>query len=338
MSRALCYVAPQQCALRPVDPEAAFAALQKEERPALVRTLWSAISRGTERLVFEGRVPASEHDRMRAPLQDGAFPFPVIYGYAAVGVVERGPAELVGRTVFALAPHQERFAAPASLLVPVPDGAPARRATLGANLETALNGVWDGGAGPGDRIAIVGGGVLGALLAALLGPTPGAEVTLVDPAPERAAVADALGVGYAAPEEAEAVAGGSDLVFHTSATEAGLATALALAGAEAAVVELSWYGDQAPRAPLGEAFHSKRLRLISSQVGQVATPRRARWSHGRRMAKALSILRDPRFDAIISEEIGFDDLPEAMPRVLGRGTGGAGLATVVRYPDVKATD
>ncbi len=122
---------------------------------ALVRTLFTGVSRGTERLVLAGAVGESEWARMKAPMQEGQFPFPVKYGYCATGVVEVGPKELLGRTVFALHPHQDCFVAPVEALAIVPDGIPARRATLAANMETALNAVWDSGAGPADRIVVV---------------------------------------------------------------------------------------------------------------------------------------------------------------------------------------
>lgn len=291
-----------------------------------VRTLWSALSRGTERLVAAGLVPLSEHARMRAPLQDGDFPFPVKYGYCAVGIVEAGPDVLVGRTVFCLHPHQDRFVAPIGLVAPVPPSVPARRAVLAANMETALNGLWDAGAGPGDRIVVVGGGVVGLLVAALAVRLPGSEVTVVDVDPARGPIAGALGAAFALPADAPADA---DLVIHTSASPQGLATALGCAGMEATVLELSWYGEGAVPVPLGGAFHSRRLRLVSSQVGHVAPSRRPRWSHGRRLATALVLLDDPRLDALITEEVAFSDLPAAVPRILAPGA--PGLVTAVRY-------
>ncbi|MFZ4533201.1 MAG: zinc-dependent alcohol dehydrogenase [Alsobacter sp.] len=291
-----------------------------------VRTLWSALSRGTERLVAAGLVPPSEHARMRAPLQDGDFPFPVKYGYCAVGLVEAGPDVLVGRTVFCLHPHQDRFVAPIGLVAAVPAAVPARRAVLAANMETALNGLWDAGAGPGDRIVVVGGGVVGLLAAALAVRLPGSEVTVVDIDPARGAIAAALGASFALPGNAP---GDADLVIHTSASPQGLATALGCAGMEATVLELSWHGEGAVPVPLGGAFHSRRLRLVSSQVGQVSPSRRPRWTHGRRLAAALALLDDPRLDALITEEVAFSDLPAAVPRILAPGA--PGLVTAVRY-------
>ncbi|WP_460450194.1 zinc-dependent alcohol dehydrogenase [Alsobacter sp. SYSU BS001988] len=322
LATALWCVAPGRAELRtsplssPQDPAAL----------ATVRTVWSGVSRGTERLVAAGKVPVGEHGRMRAPLQEGEFPFPVKYGYCAVGVVEDGPEDLLGREVFALHPHQDRFVAPVSMLAALPDGVPARRAILAANMETALNALWDSGAGPADRIVVVGGGLVGLLVAALAARLPGAEVTVVDVEPARAEAARLLGAGFSLPPDAPRDA---DVAFHVSASPAGLATALACAGTEASVVEMSWYGEGDVPAPLGGAFHSRRLKLVSSQVGAVSPSRRPRWTHARRLAAALGLLRDERLDALITEEVAFADLPAALARILAPGA--PGLATAIRY-------
>ena len=292
-----------------------------------LRALYGGISRGTERLVFTGRVPQSEYARMRAPFMGGSFPFPVKYGYATVGRIAAGPAALVGRLAFALHPHQTRFVVPADRVALLPENLPASRAVLAANMETALNAIWDAAPGPADRIAVVGAGVVGALCAWLAGKLPGAQVTLVDIEPRRAAIAAALGVGFALPD---AEAGECDLVIHASATASGLATALRLAGEEASVVELSWYGVGEVAAPLGEAFHSRRLRLISSQVGQVASSRRPRWSHARRMDAAVRLLADPALDCLISPAVDFHDLPARLPKILTESRDV--LCQLVRYP------
>ena len=293
---------------------------------ARVRTLYSGISRGTERLVLAGRVPTAEFARMRAPLQEGDFPFPVKYGYCAVGIVEEGPAEWLGRRVFCLHPHQDRFLAPVGMLAAVPDGVPARRATLAANMETALNALWDSGAGPCDAIAVIGAGVVGLLVAFLAARLPNAVVTLVDVDHSRATLAKALGVGFATPAELPA---GCDVVFHTSASDAGIASAIACAGMEAAIVEMSWYGDRVPLVPLGGAFHSRRLRLVGSQVGQVAASRRPRWDYARRLAAALDLLRDDALDMLVSESIDLEDVPRLLPALLNGPS--LGLPPVIRY-------
>jgi hypothetical protein len=283
-----------------------------------VRALFGAVSRGTEALVLAGRVPVSEFERMRAPFMAGNFPFPVKYGYATVGRIESGPEALRGRTIFTLHPHQNFFNIPASAAVVLPENLPPQRAVLAANMETALNAAWDAAPGPADRIAVVGGGVVGSLVAYLCGRFPNADVTLVDINPARAELAQALGVGFASPELAR---GDCDLVVHASGNPGGLTTALALAGEEATVLEMSWYGDAPVTAPLGGAFHSRRLRLISSQVGQIAPSHRPRWSHGRRLAAALALLTDPRLDALLAPPVLFADLARRLPEILDARNG-----------------
>ncbi len=279
----------------------------------LVRTLHSGVSRGTETLVFTGGVPAGQYAAMRAPHQEGDFPGPVKYGYLNVGVVEWGPAELAGRTVFCLYPHQTRYVVPAAAVTVVPDDVPPARAVLAGTVETAVNALWDAAPRIGDRIAVVGGGMVGCSVAGILSRLPGARVQLVDADPQRAAVAAALGVRFALPGDAD---GDCDLVIHASATSAGLTRSLELLAPEATVVELSWYGDRPVTVPLGEAFHSRRLSIRASQVGTVA-PRRARRGYTGRMALALRLLADPAFDALITREIRFTDLPQEMPRITG---------------------
>jgi threonine dehydrogenase-like Zn-dependent dehydrogenase len=297
---------------------------------ALVATSWSAISRGTERLVFEGRVPVTERARMRAPFQDGDFSFPVKYGYCAAGVVEAGPADWIGRAVFCLHPHQDRFVAPLSALRAIPPATPLRRATLGANMETALNALWDAGAGPGDRIVVVGAGVLGLLIAFLAARLPGAEVVAVDMDEARRPVCSDLGVLFRSARELSPETLEADVVFHASATAAGLALAIACGGLEAKIVETSWHGAGDTPVPLGGAFHTKRLQIISSQVGHVAASRRARWTYARRLDKALELLGDERLDALIGAEVAFSDAAQELPRLLAADA--PGLATVIRYP------
>ena len=312
IAQALWYVAPGRAEIR----EERLAAPRPGE--VRVRALFGALSRGTEALVLAGRVPESEFERMRAPFMGGHFPFPVKYGYATVGRIENGPEEQLGRIVFALHPHQHLFNIPESAIVALPETVPPQRAVLAANMETALNAVWDSAAGPADRIAIVGAGTVGALVAFLCGGLAGAEVMLVDINERRAELAQKLGVRFAKPETAK---GDCDLVVHASGTAAGLRTALALAGEEATVLELSWYGDTPVTAPLGGAFHSRRLRLISSQVGQVASSHRPRWTHSRRLAAAVALLADSRLDALLAPTVSFYDLPRRLPDILDARNG-----------------
>jgi len=321
-ARAFWLRSPGHGEIRPVDlaPPAAG--------EVLVRTLFSGISRGTETLVYSGGVPPSQYAAMRAPFQDGDFPGPVKYGYLNVGVVEDGPPGLAGRTVFCLFPHQTRYVVPASAVHPVPDGVPARRAVLAGTVETAVNALWDAAPLVGDRIAVVGGGMVGCCVAALLARFPGVRVELVDADPARAAVAEALGVGFALPGVA---AGDCDLAVHASATPEGLARSLELLAPEGTVIELSWYGDRPVPVPLGEAFHSRRLVLRGSQVGAVAPARRGRRDFADRLALALDLLADPRFDTLLTGESRLDELPEVLAR-LAAGQLPA-LCHVVRYDE-----
>ncbi|MEN3306224.1 MAG: hypothetical protein V7603_2426 [Micromonosporaceae bacterium] len=278
----------------------------------LVRTRYSGISRGTETLVFRGEVPPSQYAAMRAPFQEGDFPGPVKYGYLNVGVVEAGPPELLGRAVFCLYPHQTGYVVPAGAVVPVPDGVPPARAVLAGTVETAVNALWDAAPLVGDRIAVVGAGMVGCCVAAVLARFPGVHVQLVDADPDRARVARALGVEFALPPDA---AGGRDLVVHASAAPAGLQRSLDLLAPEGTVIELSWYGDRAVSLSLGGAFHSGRLAIRSSQVGTVAPARRASRTFADRLALALDLLRDPAFDVLITGESRFDQLPHVLARL-----------------------
>ena len=293
-----------------------------EPDQVLVRALYSGISRGTESLVFRGEVPPSQHQVMRAPFQEGDFPGPVKYGYSSVGEVLEAPvgpeASLIGRHVFCLHPHQDLYLVPAPAVRVLPDGLPPERAVLGANMETALNAVWDARPSVGDRIVVIGGGVVGLLVAWLCRQIPAARVSLVDIDASREGVAEGLELEFSdrAPAGADA-----DFIFHASGSPDGLEAALSVAGVEATVVELSWYGNQSVPLPLGEAFHSRRLTLRSSQVGRIPIDRAARWDHARRLGLALDLLRDERLDLLISGESDFEELPEVMGRIAEDGRG-----------------
>ncbi len=279
----------------------------------VVETLISAVSKGTERLVLEGRVPPSEAARMRCPAQEGDFPFPVKYGYAAVGRIVEGPEERLGERVFALQPHQSRFALAADAALKVPDGVPTERAALAANMETALNVVWDSGAAPCDHVLVVGCGVVGLLVTRLLARIPGTIVTAVDTDPDKRAVAEAMGARFAAPDDAPE---GVDIAINASGRPEGLVVALAAAGREARVVEASWHGTTEAHLPLGGAFHALRLSIVSSQVGSLPPARVPRWTHSRRLAAALSLLDDPALDALLTHRLPLADAPDRLPALL----------------------
>jgi NADPH:quinone reductase-like Zn-dependent oxidoreductase len=290
-----------------------------------VRTLHSGVSRGTETLVFQGQVPESQWATMRAPFQDGDFPAPVKYGYLSVGVIEAGVPELIGKTVFCLYPHQTRYVVPASAVTVIPDGVPPARAVLAGTVETAVNAVWDAAPQIGDRITVVGAGMVGSSVAAVLAGLPATDVELLDVDPGRATTADQLGVAFAHPDDAR---GDRDIVIHASATEAGLHRSLELLRTEGTVVELSWFGDRRITVPLGENFHSRRLTIRSSQVGGIS-PARHR-DYAQRLQVALDLLGDPRFDALTTGHSDFEDLPTVLP-ALADGTLKA-LCHVIDHP------
>jgi NADPH:quinone reductase-like Zn-dependent oxidoreductase len=294
---------------------------------ALVRTICSGISRGTEMLVHAGYVPPEVAESMRAPFQAGNWPGPVKYGYLSVGVVEQGPAQLKARRVFCLHPHQDLYVVPASALTPVPDDVPSARAVLAGTAETGINALWDAGPRIGDRVAVVGAGMVGGMLAALLRTFPLDRLQLVEVNPARSALAAALNVELVHPNDA---AGDNDLVFHCSATESGLARSLQLLGEEAELIELSWYGTVQPRVPLGAAFHSRRLKIRASQVGSVAAARRARRTTKDRLSLAMRLLEDPIFDVFITGHAPFGALPETMESIFNNGA--ETLCQVIDYP------
>jgi threonine dehydrogenase-like Zn-dependent dehydrogenase len=296
----------------------------------LVRTRFSAISRGTELLVFAGRVPPDQRQAMRAPFQDGEFPGPVKYGYLNVGVVEAGPPELLERTVFCLYPHQSAYVLPATAVLPVPDGVPAQRAVLAGTVETAINALWEAAPRVGDRACVVGAGMVGCCVARLLAQIPGARVTLVDVDPARAPIAAALGVAFAAPHEID---GEHEIVVHTSASAAGLQRCLDLLAPGGEVLELSWYGTSAVSLALGGAFHSGRLGIRASQVGTVAAARRGTRSRRDRLALALELLHDPAYDCLIDGVSAFTELPALLPMLADR----PGLCHLIRYESAAAT-
>ncbi len=320
-AQALVYTGPRAAEINPVDLGS------RPDGHVTVQMRYSALSRGTERLVFEGRVPEAEWDRMRAPFQIGDFPFPVRYGYSAVGEVVAGPDGLLGRDVFCLFPHQSTFHISEASAIPVPGTVPAARAVLAANMETALNAIWDAEIAPGTKCLVVGAGLVGWLITAALSRRKDLIVALTDVWPESGMNASDFHVNFMSPKDVPSQA--YDVVFHTSASAAGLQTAIDALGFEGRVIELSWYGDRPVNIGLGGNFHANRLKIISSQVGHVAAPRRAAMDYKGRLTQALVALDDPRLDALITEEVAFAELPREIARLLGPDA--PGIATRIVY-------
>ncbi|MEV7661336.1 zinc-binding alcohol dehydrogenase [Paenarthrobacter sp. NPDC089316] len=298
-----------------------------KEEEALVRTLYSGVSRGTERVVHEGRVPERVADLMQAPHQEGEFPGPVKYGYLSVGVVEQGPEEWVGKTIFSLHPHQDFYVVPTSQLTPIPADVPARRAVLTGIVEVAINAIWEAGPRLGDRVAVVGGGLVGGVLATLLRKYPLGRLQLVDADPEKRNLAEKLGIEFTDPKDAK---DDNDIVFHCSASNEGLKLSLQLAGDDSDVIELSWFADKEVTLPLGEDFHARRLNIRSSQVGAVALPRRHRRTNAQRLQEAAAQLKDPLFDTFLTSECQFQNLPSTLVKLFERP---GGFCHVVAYPN-----
>lgn len=295
-------------------------------KEALVRTLYSGVSRGTERVVHEGRVPERVADLMHAPHQEGDFPGPVKYGYLSVGVVEEGPEDWTGKTVFSLHPHQDFYVVPTNQLTAIPEDVPARRAVLTGIVEVAINALWEAGPRLGDRVAVVGGGLVGGVLATLLRKYPLGRLQLVDSDPAKRVLAEKLNIDFALPDEAE---NDCDIVFHCSASNAGLKLSLQLAGDDSDVIELSWFADKEVTLPLGEDFHARRLTIRSSQVGAVALPRRHRRTNAQRLQLAAATLKDPLFDTFLSSECQFQNLPTTLVKLFEKP---GGFCHVVAYP------
>jgi NADPH:quinone reductase-like Zn-dependent oxidoreductase len=307
--------------------------LRREELPApgpgeaLVRSLYSGISKGTEIVVHKARVPECVAEEMAAPHQEGSFPSPVKFGYLSVGVVEDGPADWLGKTVFCLHPHQDRYIVPVASLTEVPDNVPARRAVLTGTVETAVNALWEAGPRLGDRVAVIGAGLVGGMVAQLLGTFPLGRLQLIDIDPAKRAFAETLGVDFSHPDDALP---DCDIVIHCSASQAGLERALQLVGDEGEIIEMSWYADRNVTLPLGEDFHARRLSIRASQVGVVARARRHRRTNADRLKLAVSLLADPVFDTFLTGTSAFTELPDVVQR-LSDGSLDA-LCHVIEYP------
>ncbi|AUZ36491.1 dehydrogenase [Arthrobacter sp. PGP41] len=307
--------------------------LRPEELPtpgpdeALVRALYSGISKGTEMVVHAGAVPPRVAEEMRAPRQEGTFPGPVKFGYLSVGVVEEGPEGWPGQRVFCLNPHQDRYVVPVGSLTKIPDDVPSRRAVLTGTVETAVNALWEAGPRLGDRIAVVGAGLVGGMVATLLRTFPLQRLQLVDLDARRRHLADSLGVDFAHPDDALA---DCDIVFHCSASQEGLERSLQLVGDEGDVIEMSWYANREVTLPLGEDFHARRLSIRASQVGVVARARRHRRTSADRLDLAVSLLKDPVFDTFLTGISPFAELPGTV-QDLANGKFEA-LCHVIEYP------
>ena len=291
----------------------------------VVKTRFSAVSPGTERLVALGRVPVSLREEMRCPYMGGHFPFPVKYGYSLVGEVVSGPADLRGRAVHVLHPHQDICVVRREDVRPLPAGLPAERATLASNLETAVTAVWDSGAVLGERALVVGFGIVGSLIARLLSLSPGIDLEIVEPRRDRRMLAERMGF-KAFPEPGP---GAFDLAFDAGGTPAGLQAAIDRVGVEGRVVAVSWFGARPVPLVLGGSFHSRRKRIVASQVSRIPGFLAPRWDVRRRTELVFRLLDRPEFDLHLSPPIPFSGLPELFRALRRRSP--AGLGPLIAY-------
>ena len=275
-----------------------------------VQSQYSLVSTGTERLVATGNVPTSLHESMKVPYLEGSFSFPIKYGYSLVGRVTQGPLDWPGKLVHLLHPHQTACSVRSSDLFIVPKEVPPLRATLASNLETALTALWDAQVMVGDKVLVVGFGMIGALVARLLQGIPAVSLYVYDTDPRRVMMAEQAGFTLAA-----SALDDFDIAFHSSSSEAGLQTSIDAVGTEGKVIELSWYGTQPVQVHLGGSFHQQRKQLISSQVSSLPVHRRARWNFRRRKEVVFELLKNDAFDQHITEVVSFEQLPTLFDRI-----------------------
>lgn len=292
----------------------------------LLKTVASGLSRGTERTVAQGMVPRSEWDRMALPTQEGSFALPIKYGYACVARIVQGPPDILNRLVFTMHPHQNLFRAHRDAVHVLPVDLPIRRATLAANMETALNAIWDAQVPNGAPVAVIGGGLIGCLVAYLANRIGKSDVTLIDKIGERAKTASELRVSFATATNRLSPC---HTVFHTSGSEQGLKDAIHALDFEGQVVEMSWYGDREISVPLGGTFHAQRLSIRCSQVGHVAPSRRASTTYADRMRTAIGLLDDPALDVLLTHDIAFENAERDLPLRLAADADG--IATTISY-------
>jgi 2-desacetyl-2-hydroxyethyl bacteriochlorophyllide A dehydrogenase len=290
----------------------------------LVRTRVSAVSAGTERLVFRGELPRGlPLDESLPALAGASSSYPARFGYAAVGdVAAVGPgvdATWTGRRVFAFAPHASAFAARAADVLPVPDGLDAERAALYANMETAVTLALDGAPRVGERVAVVGQGTVGLLATAVLARFPLQTLVVVDAAPARARLGLALGADAAVTDAAAARvalgAAGADLTFELTGDPAALDVAVAVTGREGRVVVGSFYGSRRAPVDLGAHFHRGRLTIASSQVSHLPPALTGRWDRARRTEVTWRELARVDVAPLISHRFALGRAAEAYARL-----------------------
>ena len=288
----------------------------------LVDARYSLISIGTELLVARGNVPPQLQVDMDVPYMEGDLMLPVKYGYSLVGVDTS-----TNTAVHLMHPHQDKCHVDRLSLFEIPDDVPLKRAALASNLETVLNATWDAAVSPGERVLIVGFGLIGSLIARVVADIPGVELIVAEVNPARARLASEM--GFETIEIPLPASAPFDLAFNTSASGKGLQTALDMVGLEGRVIELSWYGNQQVSMSLGGEFHALRKRILSSQVSRIPAHMASRWNFKRRKEAVFRLLQNPAFDQHITHEITLDEAPLLFEQ--WRKQVPDGLGYVIRY-------
>ncbi len=326
-NKRLYFQAPFICTIREEDPPEA------QGDRLLVQVSCSAISAGTEMLIFQGRFPEGMAVDATLPTYDGQrLAYPLAYGYSSVGTVTAAGPQAdpawVGRRVFAFQPHQSHFAVPADELIRVPADVADVDAVFLATMETAVNLVMDGRPVIGERVLVLGQGIVGLLATALLAQFPLKALTVRERWPLRRQAALDLGAQAAwSGDEADGAApaadgadrsDGFDLVYELSGQPAMLDAAIAAAGFHGRIVVGSWYGAKTAPVDLGGRFHRNRLRLISSQVSTLAPEFSGRWSKARRLDTAWEQIARVGPSRLISHRFGIEDAQAAYEQVDAR--------------------
>ncbi len=273
----------------------------------LIKSLYSLVSTGTERLVAQGKVPGNLQEAMKVPYMEGSFGFPLTYGYSLVGEIIEGPEHLISKNVHIMHPHQSMLYADEAHVALIPEDIPSKRAVLISNLETAINAVWDSEVTLGENVFVAGFGTIGSLLCQVLRKFPAIDLHVLEP--NQARCEKARSWGFNAVQAITLPEPPFDVAFNTSCHENGLQVCIDSVGYEGKVVELSWYGTQSVNINLGKSFHHFRKQIISSQVSQIPGHKLSRWDYRRRKALAFDLLKDPFFDELLTDEISFEDAP-----------------------------
>jgi 2-desacetyl-2-hydroxyethyl bacteriochlorophyllide A dehydrogenase len=294
----------------------------------LVRTLFSAISSGTEMLAYRGQLPRNlALDPSMAALENQATNYPLQYGYASVGRVEAAGDKvdkgMTGSHVFALQPHATHYLTKAGLVVKLPGSIAPEAAVFLANMETAVNLVLDAKPALGENVVVLGQGIVGLLVSAILSRFPLAAHFALDPLPLRRDKALMLGVEHAIDPDNETALGtmqtalnrlpgqGADLVLELTGSPDALNLAVELCAYSGRIIVGSWYGSKPVTLDLGGRFHRERIKIISSQVSSISPELSGRWDRDRRFTTALGMIESVRPEQLITHRIAFGSAPEA---------------------------